>query len=275
MALAVGLANFEVEFVFPTSEEMGHPIHHFVCKVVRVTHCEILARIRNRRNASAERAPLCRRSKAPFERATRNVGVIVTFHRAASALCVFTSSRTVTKSFISCRTSGSGKTSRSIRAVYGQLNRENSTRMSLRSFWARRTPDCKSCNHNRPPQPLADTTTHAATITRRSFLAGDESAWARREREKLKRQCVRALECQSEVWLANGEPALAVEAAQEALTIEPFRESAYRLLMRSHALVGNRAEGVLAYHDLRNRLVSELGTDPSKETEALYLELLA
>ena len=25
MALAVGLANSEVEFVFPTSEEMGHP----------------------------------------------------------------------------------------------------------------------------------------------------------------------------------------------------------------------------------------------------------
>ena len=117
--------------------------------------------------------------------------------------------------------------------------------------------------------------TVAATITQRPFLAGDESAWARREREKLKRQRVRALECQSEVWLANGEPPLAVEAAQEALTIEPFRESAYRLLMRSHALAGNRAEGVLAYHDLRNRLVSELGTDPSKETEALYLELLA
>ncbi|MCH7698907.1 MAG: DNA-binding protein [Chloroflexi bacterium] len=117
--------------------------------------------------------------------------------------------------------------------------------------------------------------TVAATIARRPFLSGDESAWARREREKLERQRVRALECQAEVWLANGEPPLAVEAAQEALTIEPFRESAYRLLMRSHALAGNRAEGVLAYHDLRSRLVSELGTDPSKETEAVYLELLA
>ena len=26
MALAVGMANSEVEFVFPTSEEMGHPV---------------------------------------------------------------------------------------------------------------------------------------------------------------------------------------------------------------------------------------------------------
>ena len=25
MALAVGLANSEIEFVFPTSEEVGHP----------------------------------------------------------------------------------------------------------------------------------------------------------------------------------------------------------------------------------------------------------
>ena len=116
--------------------------------------------------------------------------------------------------------------------------------------------------------------TVAATIARRPFLSGDESAWAVRERTKLQRYRVRALECQAEVWLANGEPALAVEAAQDALSVEPFRESAHRLLMRAHALAGNRAEGLRAYQDLRGRLVTELGTDPSKETEAVYLELL-
>jgi len=116
--------------------------------------------------------------------------------------------------------------------------------------------------------------TVAATIARRPFLAGDESAWASREREKLARCRVRALECQAQVWLAGGEPALAVEAAQEALSVEPYRESAYRLLMRSHAQSGNPAEGVRTYQDLRGLLMSELGTDPSKETEAVYLELL-
>lgn len=116
--------------------------------------------------------------------------------------------------------------------------------------------------------------TVAATIAKRPFLSGNEGAWAGRERERLERIRVRAQECLGAIWLASGEPELAVEAAAEALGVEPFRESSYRLLMRAHALAGNRAAGLRAYQDLRNQLASELGTDPSRETEAVYLELL-
>ena len=114
----------------------------------------------------------------------------------------------------------------------------------------------------------------AVTIARRPFLSGADGGWVSHEREKLERQRLRALECLSEIWLSTGEPALAVEAAAEALTVEPFRESSHRLLMRAHALAGNPAEALRSYHRLRERLVAELGTDPSAETEALYLELL-
>ena len=114
----------------------------------------------------------------------------------------------------------------------------------------------------------------AATIAQRPFLSGDDGEWASLQRSKLQRQRVRALECLAKVWLANGEPALALEASADALALDPFRESSHQLLMRAHASAGNPAEAVKAYHHLRELLIDELGTDPSTETEALYLELL-
>ncbi len=65
-----------------------------------------------------------------------------------------------------------------------------------------------------------------------------------------------------------------MEAAAEAVALDSFRESSYQLLMRAHGAGGNRAEAVRVYHPLRDLLTDELGTDPSRETEALYLELL-
>ena len=116
--------------------------------------------------------------------------------------------------------------------------------------------------------------TVAACIARRPFLSGDDGGWVVRERTKLERVRLRALECLARVWLANDEPLLAIEAAAEALTIGPLRESSYRWLMHAHAAAGNPAEAVKAYQQLRTQLASEFGTDPSKETEAVYLELI-
>lgn len=114
----------------------------------------------------------------------------------------------------------------------------------------------------------------AATIAKRPFLSGDEGEWVESQRRRLQRQLLRALECLSKIWLSTGEPGLAVEGATEAVALDCFRESSYQLLMRAHAAAGNRAEAVRVYQGLRNLLAEELGTDPSGETEALYLELL-
>jgi len=114
----------------------------------------------------------------------------------------------------------------------------------------------------------------ADNIARRPFLSGDEEGWIGRERERLARIRVRALDCLCNVWLDAGDGALAIEAASETVALDPYRESGHRLLMRAHALAGNPAGAVQAYHRLRDRLVSDLGTDPSPETEAVYLEIL-
>lgn len=116
--------------------------------------------------------------------------------------------------------------------------------------------------------------TVAATIAKRPFLSGDSGDWVEFQRRRLKRVRLRALECLARVWLANNEPLLAVEAATEALSLDPFRETSHQLLMRAHAAAGNPAEAVKSYHHLRALLAGELDTDPSQETEAIYMQLL-
>ncbi len=114
----------------------------------------------------------------------------------------------------------------------------------------------------------------AATIARRPFLPGQEGAWVDRQRARLHAQLVRALDCLTDIWLANREGALAVQTATEVTSLEPFRETGWQRLMRVQASLGNRAEALRAYEQCRELLTEELGTEPSPETEAVYLELL-
>ncbi len=114
----------------------------------------------------------------------------------------------------------------------------------------------------------------AAAIGRRPFLPGDEGDWIERERTALRAVATRAVECLSELALETGEGTLAVRYAEEAIELEPYRESSYQRLMRAHVAMGNRAEALRVYLHWRQVLNEELGTDPAPETEALYLTLL-
>ena len=71
-----------------------------------------------------------------------------------------------------------------------------------------------------------------------------------------------------------GEPQTALESALEAVKLDPYRERAHWCLMRAYAATGNRAKAVAAYHEFRELLANEVGTDPEPETEALYLKIL-
>lgn len=111
-------------------------------------------------------------------------------------------------------------------------------------------------------------------IARRPFLPGDSSRWVEQRRDKLAGILVRALECRTEVYLWNHEFPLAVEAARDAVNAEPFRESAWQLLMRAHAAAGNTAEALRAYEQCRTLIAEELGVAPSPETRAVHARLL-
>ena len=52
------------------------------------------------------------------------------------------------------------------------------------------------------------------------------------------------------------------------------RERSYQHLMRAYAATGDKTRAINAYHQLNKLLADELGSNPSPETEALYLALL-
>lgn len=74
--------------------------------------------------------------------------------------------------------------------------------------------------------------------------------------------------------MALGEPGSAVETALEAISLDPYRERAQKYLMQAYVATGNKAEAINVYHRFGKLLAQDLGSDPSPETEALYLKLL-
>lgn len=111
-------------------------------------------------------------------------------------------------------------------------------------------------------------------IARRPFLPGEEGRWFDLRRERLASILVRALECRAEVYLWNHEHSLAVEAARDATALQPFRETGYQLLMRAYAAMGNAAEALRVYESCRTLISEELGVSPSRQTRAVYSDVL-
>jgi YVTN family beta-propeller protein len=113
-----------------------------------------------------------------------------------------------------------------------------------------------------------------AALARRTFLPGEDGPWVEAKRAELGELLVRSLNVLAEAELRGGNPGGAVHRAEELTTLEPFRESGYRLLMRAHAAAGNDAEALRVYEHCRRTLDEELGTYPSAETKTVYLEIL-
>jgi DNA-binding SARP family transcriptional activator len=113
----------------------------------------------------------------------------------------------------------------------------------------------------------------ASMIAGRGFLPGLDGPWVEATRERLLDLRVRALLCLAEVWLARGDPAQAARDAESIVRIDPYREDAHRLLMRSRAAAGDRASAARAFRECRSRLAEDLGVEPSPQTVALAAAL--
>lgn len=111
-------------------------------------------------------------------------------------------------------------------------------------------------------------------VGRRPFLVGEDGPWVRRTRSRLREINLRALDCTIECAAANGELADAIQAAEDALAVEPLRETTYQRLMRVHAAAGNRAQALRTYERCRSVLADELGVPPSVETDAVYTAIV-
>lgn len=110
----------------------------------------------------------------------------------------------------------------------------------------------------------------ACAILRRPVLLEADGGWIEAYRYGLRSLRLRALDCLAQIHAWNGEHTLALRAAQEAVELEPYRETGYRQLMVLHDRAGNRAEALRLYERLKALLASELNTGPGVEIQALF-----
>lgn len=115
----------------------------------------------------------------------------------------------------------------------------------------------------------------ANAIAGRPFLPGDAGDWSERKREHLCGLRIRALDVRARVALAHGDPIGAATDAEIVVDLDPYRESAYALLMKAQMAAGDPARALATYETLRARLAEDLGTLPSAESEAAFLDALA
>jgi SARP family transcriptional regulator, regulator of embCAB operon len=114
----------------------------------------------------------------------------------------------------------------------------------------------------------------AESLARKRFLPGEDGAWVEEKRRELADVRTRAMTALAEASLRLGDAPEAAKWAEQAVALEPFRETGYRRLMEAHAAAGNRAEALRVYERCRRLLADELGSYPSPETESVYRELL-
>lgn len=107
-------------------------------------------------------------------------------------------------------------------------------------------------------------------ILRRPFLPGEDGVWTDGRRVELRKARLRALDCLAQIHAANGEHSLALRAAEEAVDLEPFRETGYQRLMLVHQAAGNRAQALRVYASLEALLAKELRVTPGRETRLVY-----
>ncbi len=117
--------------------------------------------------------------------------------------------------------------------------------------------------------PLLDIAQVDPDILAADLLPGWWDTWVVFERERLRQTSLHGLEALSELLLDDGRWAKAAIAAAAAVTAEPLRESAHRLLIRVHLAAGNRGEATRQYQRYEAILLEELGVEPAEDLKLL------
>ncbi|WP_159395791.1 BTAD domain-containing putative transcriptional regulator [Streptomyces sp. 3211] len=98
--------------------------------------------------------------------------------------------------------------------------------------------------------------------------------FARARAASLEQEKASALERRIDLLLTVGETSAAIAAAESLNAEEPLRENPYSQRMRGLVLEGRTNEALNVFQELRNRLASDLGTEPSHEARDLHIKIL-
>ncbi|WP_240793251.1 AfsR/SARP family transcriptional regulator [Arthrobacter crystallopoietes] len=106
-------------------------------------------------------------------------------------------------------------------------------------------------------------------VDRGEYLPGVESTWAVQRREYLEHQAAQARLEAAQIAFKDQSYQQAIQLAEEVVARDPFKESAWRLLMRIVSAVGDEDRVVASFHRCITAL-NELGITPSDSTRALF-----
>ncbi|HEY0752394.1 MAG TPA: BTAD domain-containing putative transcriptional regulator [Ktedonobacteraceae bacterium] len=106
------------------------------------------------------------------------------------------------------------------------------------------------------------------------LLPGCYEEWILPERNRLRQLFLAAAQRLIALLAEEREYATAITRALQLLRHDPLDEATYRQLMHLHALRGDRAAALRAYHTCAQLLERELGTEPSEITRAVYTSLM-
>lgn len=119
------------------------------------------------------------------------------------------------------------------------------------------------------PDPAGDHDLDISIVPTGNLLPGWGEDWVLVERERVRQLRLHALEALAGHLCRRGWFARAVEAALEAIRLEPLRESAHRALITIHLQEHNFGEAARHYNGFRQLLHTELGIEPSPQLAAL------
>ncbi|NIO70856.1 MAG: AAA family ATPase [Anaerolineae bacterium] len=114
----------------------------------------------------------------------------------------------------------------------------------------------------------------AVTLYRGDLLPSCYDDWILPERERLSQAFIGALERLIRLLEDGRDYRAAIGYAQRLLRHDPLHEATCRRLMRLHALSGDRAGALRAYHTCATILQRELAVEPSPATREVYERLL-
>lgn len=104
------------------------------------------------------------------------------------------------------------------------------------------------------------------------ILPGWYDDWVICERERIRQRLLHGLDAIGHQLLVQHRPADAIEAALEAVRIEPLRESSQRLLIEAHLAEHNIGEARRAFRNYEQLLGQELGVSPGPDLQSLFSE---
>lgn len=113
---------------------------------------------------------------------------------------------------------------------------------------------------------------HVARWERGPFFTGVRAEWADLRERVVVAAVTDAYDDLATLALSAGDFRASAAAARRALDGDPFRESAWRTLMRVHHALGDEPGVISVYTECRERFAT-LGTEPSSSTRRLLTDL--